>query len=106
MVQGVTSELHWLMGCTRTNFLRKWGEKKDHLYLFTEHNKYIPYFIKIINKIYNNIPIYVKKSQPSEKITFVGSFDPYFPLLLREGRATTLIDMQYDAIEIDSNMIT
>jgi len=41
------------------SFLRKWGEKKDHLYYLTDfvslkkkHNKSVPYFIKIFKNIY------------------------------------------------------
>jgi hypothetical protein len=37
-------------------------------------------------------------------VTFAGAFEPDFDLLLREGRSTTLTGMQYDAIEIESNM--
>jgi hypothetical protein len=62
-------------------------------------------FIKRFNKLYHKIPIDVKPSQPAAKVTFVGSFDPDFSLLLRERRSTTLTDMQDDAVEIESNMI-
>jgi hypothetical protein len=74
-----------------STFLRQWGEKKDHLYFLTEfgnlkkkHNEYVPDFIKIFNKLYNKILIDVKPSQPTAKVTFVGSFDPYFPCYLEK----------------------
>jgi hypothetical protein len=38
-------------------------------------------------------------------VTFVGDFEPDFALLLRERRPATLTGMQYDAIEIESNMM-
>jgi hypothetical protein len=47
-----------------------------------KHNEYVPYFIKIFNKLYNKIPADVKPSQPTAKVTFVGSFDPNFPYYL------------------------
>jgi hypothetical protein len=95
-----------------SSFLRQWGEKKDHLYFLTEfgnlkkkQNESVSDFIKRFNKLYNKIPADVKPSQPTAKVTFVGSFDPDFSLLLRERRSTTLTSMQDDAVEIESNMI-
>jgi len=70
-----------------------------------KHNEYIPCFIKIFSKLYNSIYAYVKPSQPAAKVTFVGSFDSDFALLLRERRSITLIDMQDDEVEIEYNMI-
>jgi hypothetical protein len=70
-----------------------------------KHNESVPDFIKIFNKLYNKILADVKPSQPTTKVTFVGSFDPDFSLLLRERRSTTLIGMQDDVVEIESNMI-
>jgi hypothetical protein len=71
-----------------------------------KQNEFVLDFIKIFNKLYNRIPTEVKPSQPTVKIAFVVSFDPYFSLLLRERRSTTLIGMQDDVLEIESNMIT
>jgi hypothetical protein len=62
-------------------------------------------FIQIFNKIYHNIPAEVKPSQPAAKVTFVGDFDSDFSLLLMERRSTTLVGMQDDSIEIESNMM-
>jgi hypothetical protein len=39
------------------------------------------------------------------KVTFVGAFDPYFALLLRERRSVDITKMQDDALEIESNMM-
>jgi hypothetical protein len=55
--------------------------------------------------LYNKIPAEVKPSQPATKVTFVGAFEPYFSLLLRERRFANLTRMQDDAIEIESNMM-
>jgi hypothetical protein len=94
------------------DFLRQWGEKNDHVYFVTKfanlkkkHNGSIPEFIKMFNKLYNNIPTDVKPSQPVAKVIFVGYFDPYCALLLRERSSTTLTRMKDDAMEIESNMI-
>jgi hypothetical protein len=93
-------------------FLRKWGEMKDHLYLLTEfgslkkkQNESALDLIQIFNKIYKKILVDVNPSQPATKFTFVGSFDPDFSLLLRERRSITLTGMEYDVVEIESNMI-
>jgi hypothetical protein len=55
--------------------------------------------------LYNKIPTKVKPSQPIEKVTFVGAFDPDFSLLLRERRSVDLTMMQDDSLEIKSNMM-
>jgi hypothetical protein len=93
--------------------IRQWGEKKDHLYYLTKFGalrkktfETILEFINIFNKIYHKIPVEVKPSQPTAKVTFARSFDCDFTLLLRERRSITLAGMQYDAIEIESNMMT
>jgi hypothetical protein len=62
-------------------------------------------FIQIFNKIYHKIPAKVKPSQPVAKVTFAGAFDSDFSQLLRERRSTTLVGMQDDVIEIESNMM-
>jgi len=94
------------------NFLRKWGEKKDHLYFLTKFgalrnkaSETIFEFIQRFNKLYNKIQVKVNPSQSTTIITFAGAFDFDFALLLRERRATTLAGMQDDAIEIESNMM-
>jgi hypothetical protein len=62
-------------------------------------------FIQRFNKLYNKIPMEVKPSQPAAKVTFARAFEPYFALLLRERRGATLTQMQYDVVEIESNMM-
>jgi hypothetical protein len=62
-------------------------------------------FTQRFNKLYHKILVEVKPSQPAAKLTFVGAFEPDFPLLLRERRSDTLTGMQDDAIEIESNMM-
>jgi hypothetical protein len=57
------------------------------------------------NKLYNKILVEVKPSQPTAKVTFAGTFDPNFSLLLRERRSTDLMKMQDDALEIELNMM-
>jgi hypothetical protein len=60
------------------SFLRKWGERKDHLYYLTEFgylkkksSETIMEFIQIFNKLYNTIPFKVKPSQLAAKVTFM-----------------------------------
>jgi hypothetical protein len=93
-------------------FLRQWGERKDHLYYLTKFGslrktslEIVMEFIQRFNKLYNKIPAEVKPSQPAAKVTFAGAFEPDFALLLRERRGATLNRMQYDAVEIESNMM-
>jgi hypothetical protein len=96
----------------KNSFLRQWGEKKDHIYYLTEfgalrknNSESVLEFTQRFNKLYHKIPTEFKPSQPTTKVTFVGAFEPNFTLLLRERRPATLIGMQYDAIEIESNMM-
>jgi ribonuclease HI len=93
-------------------FLTQWGERKDYLYYLTEfgslrkkNSETVMEFILRFNKIYNKIPVAVKPSEPSAKVTFAGAFEPDFALLLRERRGATLKTMQDDAVEIESNMM-
>jgi hypothetical protein len=94
------------------SFLRQWGERKDHLCYLTEfgdlrkkNSKIVIEFIQRFNKLYNKIPVEVKPSQPIEKVTFTGAFEPDFALLLRERRAVELTRMQDNVVEIESNMM-
>jgi len=94
------------------SFLRQWDKRKDHLYYLTEFGSLrknnletVMEFIQRFNKLYNKIPAEVKPSQPTTKVTFVGTFEPDFALLLRDRRGATLNRMQDDAIEIESNMM-
>jgi hypothetical protein len=60
-------------------------------------------FTHRFNKLYNKIPAEFKPSELVAKVTFAGTFEPDFAILLREIRSVTLTRMQYDAIEIESN---
>ena len=62
-------------------------------------------FIQRFNKLYNKIPVKVKPSQPTAKVNFAGAFEPDFSLLLKERRGVDITQMQYDAMEIESNMM-
>jgi hypothetical protein len=62
-------------------------------------------FIQRFNNLYHKIPAKVKPSQPAAKVTFAGSFDSNFALLLRKIISTSLAGMQDDSIEIESNMM-
>jgi hypothetical protein len=93
-------------------FIRQWGERKDHLYYLTEfgalrkkNSESVLEFTQRFNKLYNKIPVEVKPSQPAAKVTFAGTFDPEFTLLLRERRSIDLTKMQDDALELESNMM-
>jgi hypothetical protein len=95
-----------------SEFIRQWGERKDHLYYLTEfgalrkkNSESVLEFTQRFNKLYNKIPVEVKPSQTAAKVTFVGAFDPDFALLLRERRSIDLKKMQDDALEIESNMM-
>jgi hypothetical protein len=62
-------------------------------------------FIQRFNKLYNKIPVEVKPSQPTAKVTFAGAFESDFTLLLRERRGVDLTRMQDDVVEIESNLM-
>jgi hypothetical protein len=94
------------------DFIRQWGERKDHLYYLTEFGalrkkkfESVLEFTQRFNKLYNKIPAEVKPSQPAAKVTFAGAFDLDFALLLRERRSVDLTKMQDDDLEIESNMM-
>jgi hypothetical protein len=62
-------------------------------------------FSKIFNKMYNKIPAEIKPSEASSKISYASAFGPDFCLLLRERRSTSLAQMKYAAIEVESNVL-
>jgi hypothetical protein len=62
-------------------------------------------FSKRFNKMYNKIPVEIKPTEASAKITYASDFDPDFYLLLRERRATSLAHMQYATLEVESNVL-
>jgi hypothetical protein len=55
--------------------------------------------------MYNNIPIEIKPTKTSAKITYASAFDPDFFLLLRERRATSIAHMQDATLEVESNIL-
>jgi hypothetical protein len=91
-------------------FLRQWGDKKDFMYYITEfgslkrkEGEYVSDFSKRFNKMYNKIPVKIKPTEASTKITYASAFDPDFCLLFRERRATSLAHML--ALEVESNVL-
>jgi hypothetical protein len=93
-------------------FLRQWGDKKDFMYYMTEfgslkrkEGESVSDFSKRFNKMYNKIPIEIKPSESSSKITYASAFDLDICLLLRERRATTLAHMQDAAMEVEYNIL-
>jgi len=94
------------------SFIRHWGDKKDFLYYITEfeslkrkEGESISDFSKRFNKMYNKIPIEIKPTETSTKITYASDFDPKFCLLLRERRYTSLAHMQDVSLEVESNIL-
>jgi hypothetical protein len=92
-------------------FLKYWGDKKDLMYYITEfgslkkeEGESVSDFSKRFNRMYNKIPTEVKPTETSAKITYASAFDPDFYLLLRERRATSLAHMQYESLEVESNI--
>jgi hypothetical protein len=93
-------------------FLRQWGDKKDFMYYIVEfrslkrkEGEYVSNFSKRFNKMYNKIPVEIKATEDSAKITYSSAFDPDFCLLLRERRDTSLAHMKYVALEVESNVL-
>jgi hypothetical protein len=93
-------------------FLREWGDKKDFMYYITKFGslkrkggEFVSDFSKRFKKMYNKIPIEIKPTKASAKITYANAFDPDFCLLLRERRATSPAHMQDAALEVDSNIL-
>jgi uncharacterized small protein (DUF1192 family) len=93
-------------------FLRQWGDRKDYMYYMTEfgslkkmEGESVSDFSKRFNKMYNKIPAEIKPSEASAQISYAGTFDPDFCLVLRERRATSLAQMQDAAIEVESNIL-
>jgi hypothetical protein len=93
-------------------FLRQWGDRKDFMYYMTEfgslkkmEGESVSDFSKIFNKMYNKIPAEIKPSEASAKISYAITFGPDFYLLLRERRDTSLAQIKYAAIEVESKVL-
>ena len=92
------------------NFLRKWGEKKDHGKCLIEfntlkkrHNEGVSKFIKRFNKLYLSLLADMKPHQTATKVVFVVAFDSEFGFSLRERKPATLDDAQEDSLELEAN---
>ena len=55
--------------------------------------------------MFSKIPIEIKPTDTSAKITYANAFDSEFCLLLRERRSTSLSLMQDASLEVESNVI-
>jgi hypothetical protein len=62
------------------DFLRQWGENKDHLYYLMEfgalrkkNSELVLEFTQSFNKIYHKLPAKVKPSQTATKVNFAGA---------------------------------
>ena len=47
----------------------------------------------------------IKPFETSAKLTYANAFDHEFSLHLRERRPVTLLNMQEDALEVESNIL-
>jgi hypothetical protein len=70
-----------------------------------KEGEFVSNFSKRFNKMYNKIPAEIKPSEASAKITYASAFEPDLYLLLRERRATSLANMQDEALEVESNAL-
>jgi hypothetical protein len=93
-------------------FTKKWGDMRDYFYYITQfgalkrkNGESISDFTKRFNKMYGRILDEIKPTEASAKITYANAFDTKFSLLLRERRSTTLLSMQEEAIEVESNIL-
>ena len=87
-----------------TYFLKHWGEIRDRLYYITEfinlrreNGESVSNFTKRFNKMFSKIPIEIKTTDTSTKITYANAFDSEFFLLLSERRSASL--------EFESNIV-
>lgn len=93
-------------------FLKQWGEIRDILYYISEFGNLrrengdsVSEFTKIFNNMFGKIPIEIKPTDASTKITYSFTFDPKFCLILRERRSATLALMQDASLEVESNIM-
>ena len=93
-------------------FLKHRGDKKDLLYYHTEfgnlkrdNGESLPDFNKRFNRMYSKIPVEVKPTPTSAKLTYANAFHSDFCLHLRERRFATLAEMQDAALEVESNIM-
>ena len=55
--------------------------------------------------MHGRIPAEIKPSEASTKLTYANSFDHQFSLHLRERRPLSLLNMQEEALEVESNIL-
>jgi hypothetical protein len=73
-------------------FLRQWGDKKDFMHYMIEfgslkkkEGEFFSNFSKRFNKMYYKIPVEIKPTEASSKISYANAFDPDFiPSIERE----------------------
>ena len=92
--------------------MRQWGDTNDHTYYITnfgalkrKKDETIGDFSKHFNNMYGRIPIEIKPSETSAKLTYVNAFDHNFSFHLIETRSVTLLNMQKAALEVESNIL-
>jgi len=93
-------------------FLKHWGGKKDLLYYHTkfgnlkrENGELMLDFNKRFNRMYRKIPVKVKPTTTSARLSYASAFDYEFCLLLRERRCAALADMHDATLEVESNIM-
>jgi hypothetical protein len=93
-------------------FLKQWGDWKDYLYYITEfgslkrkEGESLIDFTKHFNKVYQKVPVEVKRPETTTMITFANAFDAKFSLWLRAVKPQSLLAMQEAAIEEESNIL-
>ena len=55
--------------------------------------------------MYGRIPVEIKPSETSAKLTYANALDHEFSLHLRERRPVSLLNMQEAALELESNIL-
>ena len=55
--------------------------------------------------MYGRIPVEIKNSETSAKLTYANAFNHEFSLHLRERRPVSLLNMQEAALEVESNIL-
>lgn len=92
-------------------FLARWEVKKNSLQFLAEYNalernpgEYVQEFIVRFNKIYNSISVKIKPPPGLALLHYPGCFDAELAYQLRETNATTLEQMQNNAIGVEANL--
>ena len=92
--------------------LKQWSDRKDYLYYITEfgslkrkEGESLTNFTKGFKKVFQKMPTEVKPPKTTTMITYANAFDAKFALWLRVAKPTTLLAMQEEAIEVESNIL-